>query len=219
MAGALRRERRCQRSEHAPCLDDASSDTTTTTTTGIHATDQLLVSTTLFHARLSPLLLRARRALHDLDSTPQEPGHYDVKPRPGGTELRHEPPHCSRDLGDGHGAGSGHLPRLQPPTCSRSVSGVGLGLSICGFLRLCGFLVAVKGPCFPTVSRSAICDFLSVNGCFSLFVGRSCTRLFITSRSLEKDEVFQRLVRDYLQAKWLRAHWRLLARSCSGVQE
>jgi len=77
MAGALRRERRCQRSKHAPCLDDASSDTTTTTTTGIHATDQLLVSTTPYYAHLSPLLLRARGARQDLDRTPQEPGHYD----------------------------------------------------------------------------------------------------------------------------------------------
>jgi hypothetical protein len=54
-----------------------SLDTTTTTTTGIHATDQLLVSTTPYNAHLSPLLLRAKGALQDLDRTPQEPGHYD----------------------------------------------------------------------------------------------------------------------------------------------
>ena len=53
------------------------ADTTTTTTTGIHATDQLLVSTTPYYAHLYPLLLRARGALHDLDRTPQEPGRYD----------------------------------------------------------------------------------------------------------------------------------------------
>jgi len=75
-----------------------SSDTTTSTTTGIHAADQLLVSTTPYYAHLSPLLLRARGAPQDLD-------------RPGGTELRPVPPHCSRDFGHGPGAGSGHLPR------------------------------------------------------------------------------------------------------------
>ena len=91
-----------------------SSDTTTSTTTGIHAADQLLVSTTPYYAHLSPLLLRARGAPQDLD-------------RPGGTELRPVPPHCSRDLGHGPGAGSVHLTRLQPPTCSRPVSGVSLG--------------------------------------------------------------------------------------------
>ena len=37
------------------------------TTTGIHATDQLLVSTTPYYAHLYPLLLRARGALQDLD--------------------------------------------------------------------------------------------------------------------------------------------------------
>ena len=44
------------------------------------------------------------------------------------------PPHFSRDLEHGPGAGSGILPRLPPPTCSRPVSGVGLGLLSCGFL-------------------------------------------------------------------------------------
>jgi hypothetical protein len=93
------------RNGSAPCLDDAllrapftpstsrerartlrrlprpastpQTDNTTTTTTGIHATDPLLVSTTPYYAHLSPLLLRARGALQDLDRTPQEPGHYD----------------------------------------------------------------------------------------------------------------------------------------------
>jgi hypothetical protein len=64
-------------------------------------------------------------------------------PRPGGTELRRVPPHCSRDLGHGHGAGSEHLPRLQPPTCSRFVNGVGLGLSLCGVFTL---FTAVSRP-------------------------------------------------------------------------
>ena len=53
------------------------ADTPTTPTTGIHATDQLLVSTTPYYAHLYPLLLRARGALQDLDRTPQEPGHYN----------------------------------------------------------------------------------------------------------------------------------------------
>jgi len=52
-------------------------DTTTTTTTGIHTTDQLLVSTTPYYAHLSPLLLRARGALQDLDRISQETGHHD----------------------------------------------------------------------------------------------------------------------------------------------
>jgi hypothetical protein len=38
----------------------------TTTMTGIHATDQLPVSTTPYFAHLSPLLLRARGTLQDL---------------------------------------------------------------------------------------------------------------------------------------------------------
>jgi hypothetical protein len=38
------------------------------------------------------------------------------------------PPHYSRDLAHGPGVGSGLWPQLQPPTCSRRVSGVvGLG--------------------------------------------------------------------------------------------
>jgi hypothetical protein len=172
MAGALRRERRCQRSKHAPCLDDASSDTTTTTTTGIHATDQLLVSTTPFYAHLSPLLLRARRALQDLDSTAAATAAaQDLDstrslrrlPRPGGTELRHAPLHCSRDLGHGPSAGSGHLPRLPPPTCSRPVSGVGLG-PFC----YAASLLRSPGPRPPPLFRSAIYDCLSLNVSSSL---------------------------------------------------
>ena len=53
------------------------ADTPTTPTTGIHATDQLLVSTTPYYAHLYPLLLRARGAQQDLDRTTQELGHYD----------------------------------------------------------------------------------------------------------------------------------------------
>ena len=105
-----------------------SPDTTTTTTTGIHATDQLLVSTTPYYAHLYPLLLRARGALHDLDRTPQEPGRYDdYHDSLGSTGLRPIPPHYYRDPAHGPGVGSGLLPRVPPPTCSRPVSGVGLG--------------------------------------------------------------------------------------------
>ena len=98
------------------------------TTTGIHATDQLLVSTTPYYAHLYPLLLRARGALHDLDRTPQEPGRYDdYHDSLGSTGLRPIPPHYYRDPAHGPGVGSGLLPRVPPPTCSRPVSGVGLG--------------------------------------------------------------------------------------------
>jgi hypothetical protein len=77
-------------------------------------------------------------------------------------------------LGCAHGpvAGSGLLPRLPPPTCSRPVSGVGLGLFVYS-----ASLPRSPGPCFPTVFRSAICDGLSINGCFLLlFIHHfSCT--------------------------------------------
>ena len=82
----------------------------------------------------------------------------------GSTGLRPMPPHYSRDLEHGPGAGSGLLPRLPPPTCSRAVSGVGLGLLLCGFFTL---FTAVSRPQLQTVFRSAICDCLSVKGCFS----------------------------------------------------
>ena len=92
------------RNGSAPCLDDA-----------------------LLRAPLPPSTSRERSTarLGPLPAGALTPRRL---PRPGGTELRHVPPRCSRDLGHGPGAGSGHLPRLQPPTCSRPVSGVGLGL-------------------------------------------------------------------------------------------
>jgi hypothetical protein len=129
------------------------------------------------------------------------------------------PPHYSRDLEHGPGAGSGLLPQLPPPTCSRPVSGVGLGLFVMASL------VRSPGPCSPTVFRSAICDCLSITGCFSqrsvavrrkrivehslLSIGvRACTfatfsrdRLVpestITSNSRSTDELPFRLSRDY----------------------
>jgi hypothetical protein len=77
--------------------------------------------------------------------------------------LSYMPPHYSRDLVHGPGAGSGLLPRLPPPTCSRPVSGVGLG-PFC----YAAFLLRSPGPCSPTVFRSATCDCLSIKGCLSL---------------------------------------------------
>jgi hypothetical protein len=79
----------------------------------------------------------------------------------GSTGLRPMPPDYSRDLEHGPGAESGLLPRLPPPTCSRPVSGVGLGLCYAASL------LRSPGLCSPTVLRSAICDCLSINGCFS----------------------------------------------------
>ena len=63
----------------------------------------------------------------------------------------------------GPGAGSGLLPRLPPPTCSRPVSGVGLG-PFC----YAASLLRSLGPCPPPVFRSAICDCLLLNVSFSL---------------------------------------------------
>jgi hypothetical protein len=59
----------------------------------------------------------------------------------GSTGLHPMPPHYSRDPAHGPGVGSGLWPRLPPPTCSRPVSGVGLG----PFL-FCGLLAAVSRP-------------------------------------------------------------------------
>jgi hypothetical protein len=59
----------------------------------------------------------------------------------GSTGLRPMPPHYSRDLEHGLGAGSGLLPWLAPPTCSRPGSGVettrrsGLGCARCTHTR------------------------------------------------------------------------------------
>jgi hypothetical protein len=70
------------------------------------------------------------------------------------------PPHCSRDLGHGPGAESGLLPRLPQPTCSRPVSGVSLGLSLCGFFY--------RGLPAPALHGFSLCDLRlsSVNGTF-----------------------------------------------------
>ena len=72
------------------------------------------------------------------------------------------PPHYYRDPAHGPGMGSGLLPRLPPPTCSRPVSGVGLG-PFC----YAASLLQSPGPCSPPVFRSAICDCLSLNVSFS----------------------------------------------------
>ena len=63
----------------------------------------------------------------------------------------------------GPGAGSGLLPRLPPPTCSHTDHWCGPG-TFCYAASLLRF----PGPCSPTVFCSAICDCLSISGCFSL---------------------------------------------------
>ena len=125
------REERCKGS--APCLDDA-----------------------LLRAPFTPSTSRERSTAR-LGPHPAGARTLRRLPRPGGTELRPVPPHCSRDLGHGPGAGSGHLPRLQPPACSLPVSGVGMGLFVCGFFN------AVSRPQLSCCS--SLCDVgpLSVN--------------------------------------------------------
>jgi hypothetical protein len=61
------------------------------------------------------------------------------------------PPHYYRDLAHGSGVGSGLLPRLPPPACSRPVSGVGLGLFL-----FCGLLAVVSRPLLA--HRFSLCD-------------------------------------------------------------
>ena len=82
---------------------------------------------------LTPEQLASAAALRSLDSGwnlsciasgPQPQGSL------GSTGLRPTPSHYSRDLEHGPGAGSGFLPWLPPPTCSRPVSGVDLGLFV-----------------------------------------------------------------------------------------
>jgi len=118
-------------------INDPKLCATTTTTTGIHATDQLLVSTTPYYAHLYPLLLRARGALQDLDRTPQEPGHYDDyhdrHPRNGSAPCLDDallraplPPSTSRErstarLGP-HPARARTLRRLPRPTSTQRIS-------------------------------------------------------------------------------------------------
>jgi hypothetical protein len=76
-----------------------------------------------------------------LRCTASGPQPYGVQ---GSTGLRPMPPHCSWDVEHGPGAGPGLLPRLPPPTCSRPVSGVGLGLFCMRF-----FYRGVLGPAIP----------------------------------------------------------------------
>jgi len=67
-------------------------------------------------------------------------------------KLWHKSPGQGSDLAHGPGVGSGLLPRLAPPTCSRPVSGVGLGL-------FCSFLAVVSrpllAPCFSNLPLSS----------------------------------------------------------------
>ena len=123
------------------------ADTTTTTTTGIHATDQLLVSTTPYHPRngsapcLDDALLRA----------PLPPSTDSL----GSTGLRPIPPHYYRDPAHGPGVGSGLLPRVPPPTCSRPVSGVGLGPFV--MRLLCCSLPAPARRQFFALRSATVC--------------------------------------------------------------
>jgi len=96
--------------------------------------------------------------------------HWEVLPMP---------PHYYRDLAHGPGVGSGLLPRLPPPTCSRPVSGVGLGL-FCSAASL----LRSPDPCSPTVFRCTICDCLSLNGCFLSVRGYSVHPFCFTAPSL-----------------------------------
>ena len=84
------------------------------------------------------------------------------------------PPHCDREPAHGPGVGSGLLPRLPPPTCSRPVSGVGLGP-----FRYAASLLRSPGPRPPPFFCSAICDSLSFNVSFSLFRSAICDCLSI----------------------------------------
>jgi len=72
----------------------------------------------------------------------------------GSTGLRPMPPQYSRDLAHGPGVGSGLWPRLQAPTCSHPVIGVGLEFFVKRLLR-CG-LARPACPLCPG-SSLAIC--------------------------------------------------------------
>jgi hypothetical protein len=84
----------------------------------------------------------------------------------GSTGLRPMLPRYYRDLAHGPGVGSGQKPRLPPPTCLRPISGVGGP----GTFLFCGSLAVVSRPVLAHCFRSAICDCLSINGCFSRYL-------------------------------------------------
>ena len=65
--------------------------------------------------------------------------------------------------------GSGLLPRVPPPTCSRPVSDVGLGPSY-----YTASLLWSTGPRPSPVFRSAICDCLSLNVSILFVIKRIC---------------------------------------------
>jgi len=75
------------------------------------------------------------------------------------------------DLEHGPGAGSGFLPRLPPPTCSRPFSVVGLGLLV--MRVLCRSLPVPALNCF------SLCDL-------RLFVSK---RMFLSSRACARNEL------------------------------
>ena len=73
----------------------------------------------------------------------------------GSTGLRPMPPYYSRDLEHGPGVGLGLLPWLLPPTCSRPVSGLGLGLFVMR-LPCCG-LPAPARQLFFGLRSTTVC--------------------------------------------------------------
>jgi hypothetical protein len=88
--------------------------------------------------------------LFDTASGPQLHGSL------GSTGLRHMPPHYSLDLEHGPGAGSGLLPRLPTPACSRPVTGVGLGLFVVRVLYR--GLPAPALPLFFALRSATVCQ-------------------------------------------------------------
>ena len=114
------------RNGSAPCLDDAP----------LRAPLPPSTSRERSTARLGPHPAGAR--------TPRR------LPRPGGTELRHMPPHCSRDLGHGHGAGVLALrERCRLGTVSRPITVSRPQLYCCS--SLCDFRLLSVNVSFTSV--------------------------------------------------------------------
>jgi hypothetical protein len=90
----------------------------------------------------------------------------------GSTGLRPMPPHYYRDFAHGPGVGLGLLPRLPPPTCSRPVSGVGLGPVVMR-LPCCGLPAPTRHQLNGSFSQS---DFFSSERCESVQAERRALR-------------------------------------------
>jgi len=150
MAEGPQRERCCQRSKHAPYLDDAPEPPPSTTTSPPALRQheaQLKTRASHRHSRggsaprRDDALLRApftpstsrEESTARLGPLPAGARTLRRLPGPGGTELRHVPPHCSRDLGTGTARGRGICPGSRRPRAPRPVRGVGLGLFVMRF--------------------------------------------------------------------------------------